>query len=263
MSSQRPDARTILSRFAAAAADAEGGVPDDILSWNDQAPAGRFAVYRNNIMEGLIGALAARYPVAERLVGRPFFAALGEAFMRIEPPRSPVLLHWGAGLPDFVAAFEPARSVPYLADVMRIESARSRAYHAADAGPLAAASLAGVEPDRVSGLAFVAHPATTVLRSAFPAVTIWEQHQGDGEPGQVDKWNGEDCLVTRPRLQVEVRRLPPGGAVFLEALLQGSTLETAAVAASSLAETFDIAQALSMALEAGAFAGANLAGENR
>jgi hypothetical protein len=53
--------------------------------------------------------------------------------------------------PDFIEQFEPASSVPYLADVARLEMLRVRAFHAADADPLTArsgrASLA--DPERL------------------------------------------------------------------------------------------------------------------
>jgi len=39
--------------------------------------------------------------------------------------------HMAMFFPAFIAAFEPARDVPYLADVARLEDTRTRAYHAA------------------------------------------------------------------------------------------------------------------------------------
>jgi hypothetical protein len=54
---------------------------------------------------------------------------------------------------------------------------------------------------------------------------------------------------------VEVHRLPPGGAVFLNALAQGATLAAAAGEALSLAADFDLSANLAGALQAGAFTG--------
>jgi hypothetical protein len=54
---------------------------------------------------------------------------------------------------------------------------------------------------------------------------------------------------------VEVHRLPPGGAVFLAALVQGTTLAEAAGEALSLAADFDLSANLAGALKAGAFTG--------
>ena len=78
-----------------------------------------------------------RYPVTRRLVGDDFFRAMARAFVAAQKPRSPVLIHYGADFPAFVEAFEPAREIPYLTDVARLENAWVEAYHAAEAPALA------------------------------------------------------------------------------------------------------------------------------
>jgi hypothetical protein len=52
---------------------------------------------------------------------------------------------------------------------------------------------------------------------------------------------GEDALITRPELDVELRRLPPGAAVFLTRLAGGEFLGNAAAAAFEAALQFDLA----------------------
>ena len=66
---------------------------------------------------------------------------MARAYALAEPPRSPVLMDYGAGFADFIAGFAPAASLPYLPDVARIERAWREAYHAADAEPLTAGGL--------------------------------------------------------------------------------------------------------------------------
>ena len=44
-------------------------------------------------------------------------------------PPQPVLAEYGAGFPDFVADYEPARGLPYLADVARLDWALNVAFH--------------------------------------------------------------------------------------------------------------------------------------
>jgi hypothetical protein len=60
-------------------------------------------------------------------------------------------------------------------------------------------------------------------------------------------------LVTRPALEVEVRRLSPGGAIFLSRLLTGESLGAAALAALSESPSFDLPANIRGLLEAGAF----------
>ena len=74
------------------------------------------------------------------------------------------------------------------------------------------------------------HPATRIVRSRFPAVSIFAANRGDGPVGRIEA-GPEDALVTRPGLEVLVRRLPPGGAAFLARLAAGEPLGAAAAAA--------------------------------
>ena len=110
------------------------------------------------------------------------------------------------------------RSMPWLADVARIERAWLDAYHAADAAAAVAGALAAVPPERLGDLVFIAHPATRIVRSPFSAVTIFAANRGDGAGRRAStRATPEDALITRPDVEVVVRHLPPGGAVFLDA----------------------------------------------
>ncbi|MFK0165918.1 DUF2063 domain-containing protein [Rhizobium sp. NPDC090279] len=242
------------SEFAAALVDPGRDVPKGLTAWNGPQPARRFGVYRNNVAIGLIGALASRFPAAERIVGEEFFAAMAHEFIQLHPPRSPLLFAYGDDFPDFVEGFEPAREIPYLPDVMRLEALRGGAYHAADAVPLDAALVATIEPACLAELTFVPHPSASLARSAYPAVTIWAMNTGENELTDIDDWTGEDALVIRPQMIVEVHRLPPGSATFLEQLFADAALGEAYEAALAEAANFDLSANLAGAFTAGAFA---------
>ncbi|MBB6485581.1 DUF2063 domain-containing protein [Rhizobium lusitanum] len=241
--------------FAAALVDLDLAVPEGLAAWNGPRPERRFGVYRNNVAVGLVGALASRFPAAERIVGEEFFAGMAHEFVRLHPPQSPLLLAYGDDFAGFVERFEPAREVPYLPDVLRLEAARGRAYHAADAMPLDATLLATIEPERLERLRFVPHPSAWIIRSAHPVVSIWAMNAGEMELGEIDDWIAEDALVIRPQMTVEVHRLPPGAAVFLEGLLAGIDLASAFESALTEAADFDLSANLAGALAAGAFTG--------
>jgi hypothetical protein len=100
--------------------------PPGLTAWNRSDPARRFAVYRNNVMVSLIDALADSFPVTQALVGEEFFRAMAGVFARAHPPRSPVMAHYGDGFAGFIEDFQPAASLPYLADVARLEMLRVR-----------------------------------------------------------------------------------------------------------------------------------------
>src|SRR2546423_997478 len=204
--------------FAGALLDAEQSVPHGVTAHNAAIPTRRFAVYRNNVVAGLVKALKSRFPVVEKIVGEEFFAAMARVYVVERPPRSPLLATYGDDLPAFTAAFDPARELPYLADVARLEAARTRAYHAADATPVDAGQLAALDAYVVGGIRVDMHPSTEIVRSPHPIVTIWAMNSAEQELAPLENWRGEDALVVRPYLDVEGRVLPPGGAAFLPPL---------------------------------------------
>ncbi|MCP2936872.1 DNA-binding domain-containing protein, partial [Salmonella enterica subsp. enterica serovar Typhimurium] len=84
-----------------------------------------------------------------RIVGAEFFRAMARVYVRVQPPRSPIMLDYGAGLPDFIRSFEPAAVLPYLEDVARIERAWTEAYHAPEASPIDPSVFNAVAPDQL------------------------------------------------------------------------------------------------------------------
>lgn len=214
----------------------------------------RFNVYRNNVTVSLIDALAAVFPATMRITGEAFFRAMARSHVRKTPPTSPLLFEYGRDFPDFIEHYEYAQSMPWLADVARIERAWLDAYHAADSAVLDAGLLALIQPERLGDLVFVAHPATRIVRSAYPAVTIFSANRASGPVGRIDATAPESALLTRPTLEVEVRLLPPGADTFLGCLIAGEPLGTAAAAASTYCSEFDLATAVRTMLEAGAIA---------
>lgn len=209
----------------------------------------RFAVYRNNVAASLIDALAARFPVVKRLVGDEFFSAMAHAFVLHEPPFSPLLIHYGDTFPAFVEAFDAARSLPYLGDVARLELARGRAYHAADAEPLSRAAFAELPKGRIGEYRVALHPSVRIVTSNYPVLSIWEVNQADAVM-PVEHWSAEAALVARPLLEVETRRLFAGTDLFLSALQSGSTIAEAVEAASAASTDFSASEGLAVLIGA-------------
>jgi hypothetical protein len=239
--------------FAPALLDPARGPPAAVSGPNGKGTAKRYNVYRNNVTVSLIDALAAVYPAVQRITGSDFFRAMARSHVRATPPASPLLFEYGRDFPDFIARYEYAQPLPWLTDVARIERAWLDAYHAADAAPLAPAALACVTPERLPGLIFTAHPATRIVGSQFAAVTIFAANRGGDAVDRPDIPTPEDALITRPDTEVVVRSLPPGGAVFLTALLSGQPLGEAAASATEASPDFDIALNIAGLIEAGAF----------
>ena len=205
-----------------------GALPPGVTATAPDEAAQRFAVYRNNVTVSLIDALALHFPAIERLVGTDFFRAMAREFAQTHRPRSPVLLTWGEGFPDFLAAFPPLAAYPYMADVARIEVARGQACHAADADPIPPADLIAAVDDPAS-LYLTLHPAVQVLRLGQPAVSIWAANQPDGPPLATGTEGPEIALIWRDTLfNVPVAAISAGDAAMIEAIQSGHNLLMAA-----------------------------------
>lgn len=234
-------------------------VPAGITTARGTADAARFAVYRNNVFVGLTRALAQRFPVTARLVGAEFFTAMARVYAQDHKPVSPVIIDYGDDFPAFIAGFEPAAEIVYLADVARLEAAWTRAYHAADAAPLALAALGTVPQEALLHLRLRPHPSAALVHSGHPVGTIWAAHQ-DAAVVPVAHWQAETVLVLRPEMAVNVHILPPQDAIFAQALFAGAALGEAAEAALAREPGFDIGAASVGLLALGAFAGISQGG---
>jgi hypothetical protein len=228
------------SPFARALLNPSEPVPDAIVAADGATPARRFAVHRNNVVAGLIKILQARFPVVEKIVGEEFFAAMAHAFVTQTPPRNPILTTYGDEFPGFIAAFEPAHEIAYLPDVARLEAARTRAHHAADATPVDPRKFAALDPQVLADIRIALHPSAEIVQSPHPIVTIWAMNTDERDLEPIDDWQPEDALVVRPHLDVEVRVLPLAGATFLRALSAGQTLGEAAEAVFAAHPAFDL-----------------------
>jgi hypothetical protein len=237
--------------FAAALVNPALPVPAGLVSPSGDSDARRFAVYRNNVHVGLVGVLAAKYPVCARLVGADFFTAMARLYVADHKPASPIMQHYGASFATFIEGFDPASAVPYLADMARLEAAWSIAYNAADMVPMSITVLATIDQAALPELRLAAHPAAGLIHSAFPVGSIWSAHQAEGvavRPG------AEAVLVSRPALEVMVTVIPQADALFLHHLFAGAALGVAAAAATGLSDAFDVGRALVGLCNLGAFA---------
>jgi hypothetical protein len=163
-----------------------------------------------------------------------------------------VLADWGDGFSAFIEDFEPAASLPYLADVARLERARVRAFHAADVPLLDGNKIARQlsDPTTLADARVTFHPSVQIVGSDFAIVSLWAAHHGHGEIGQIDPFMPEAGLVLREDDDAAVLRVPVANAVFLRRLWQGDSLSRsaseAAVAAAAIGEPFDLAASLAI-----------------
>lgn len=231
------------SDFATALLDAGQNRPAGISDGHGGPANRRFDVYRNNVAVSLADALEASFPVIKSLVGDEFFRAMAGVALRRHPPQSPLMAEFGAEFPEFLSSFPPAASLPYLADVARLENALRKSYHASDAAAFRPANMQSLDPEAFGATCFALTPATQLIRSAHPVGSIW--HANQPSAAALQQSGAQDVLIARIEYDPEILVLPQGAFEFLTAL-DGVTPLTAALAAAG--DGFDFPATLTLCL---------------
>jgi hypothetical protein len=205
------------------------------------SPSQRLQVYRNNSHSALSSALRSVYPATERLVGEEFFAAAAHDYLQANPSHSGNIQDYGGAFPEFLHGFAPAASVPYLADVARLEWDRVQAALAPAHTPLDLAALARVPAELQPELHFSQQPACRILGSDYPVLAIWEFCQASEDADGLNIGGPGECvLIARPRLDVYARRLTAGEFCFLTSLSKGAAFAAACAEALQAEPGFDV-----------------------
>lgn len=215
---------------------------------------GRIGIYRNTVQQSLIDILATAFPVVQRIVGPQFFKALAREFVIHHPPDVPQLSKYGGALATFIEGHPRVEQIPYLADVARLEWARSESYFARDSAPFNPVELSTIPPDQLPNLRFQLHPATRLVLSNYPIHRIWMVNQANVlDVPEVDMSVCEHVIITRPHLEVTVRQLSAGDGAFMSAIAAGQSLGEAAAAALRTEPQFDLQTALQQHFLDGSF----------
>lgn len=215
--------RELQIGFAAQVYDDEACGIEQLIRTNPLPGSRRLRVYRNNITSSLIDALRAVYPIVQRLVGEEFFEYLARQYLHAHPSRSGHLGEFGEHMPSFAGASPELETLPYLHDVASLEWSYHLVFHAAHHAPLDLARLGAIPSERYEELKFHLHPACRLLESRYPILRIWQVNQieysGDA---QVDlAANGDQLLIIRRELDVEIESISSGAYALLAALREG------------------------------------------
>jgi hypothetical protein len=197
--------------------------------------ATRLGIYRNTCASVLSSALRLAFPAVQHLVGPVFFDGAARLFVAQAPPRSAWLDEYGAEFPDFLDRLPQAASVPYLADVARLEWHVNLVLHAPDAAPLDIARLTALGEAGPAELRFQSHPAVRLLRCEFPVDVIWRAvlERDDRTMEAVNLADGPVwLLVHRTQSGIDVVRLGECEWRFTAALFLGKSLPAALEEAS-------------------------------
>lgn len=243
--------------FAPALLDPDIETPDGIIGPDGNTAPKRFSVYRNNVVVSLMEAVAESFPAVQAIIGEENFAVLSRSFIYHHPPNSAMMQNYGAEFPAYLTAFKPLAHAPYLADLANLEWQWIEAYHEENADCLAPDALTKIDQDALMQATFEAHPATRIVSSSFDLVTLFSVREGN----QIDLEQintASDILLTRPALQVHFQSVEQDIAIFLQNLLNGSTLGEALQSAMDKSSAFDPASAITTMMSSGAFSNITL-----
>jgi Putative DNA-binding domain len=205
--------------------------PDSLLTalftCNENVLPMRLQIYRNNIIGSLTKAMQLTYPLIVILTGKNFAANMMGSFVRENPPREACLARYGAGLDRFIETFAPARSLPYLADVARLEWAMNESFYAPDDGPLSRSDLESIPHCELADMTLRLRSSVRVLDSRWPLLAIREfclqENRDESETLDLDQ-GGCKIMVYRPALSVELVSADLAEYDFLQGIQEGRAL---------------------------------------
>lgn len=201
----------------------------------------RLKVYHNNIVGSLSEVLRVTFPLLENLVGEDFLRAMSREFIFENPPTSACVHMYGAGFDDFIKTYEPAKSLPYLADVATLELALNTAYYASDDVALAPDALAQVPPESLGDVVLNLRSSATLIASSYPLESIRSFClDADNNPAP-DLTEEHTCrlLIVRPTLEVNIVYLPEDEFEMLRLLQDKVPLGDAVEQTMAAFPTFD------------------------
>jgi hypothetical protein len=222
-----PPLNNIQHAFHAAIFHNATSLTQEIIERNGLTPDARIHIYRSSVIGIQTDALAAVYPVIQRLVGEKFFKTLGRDYLSKYPSPSGDLHDLGAEMPEFLSILPAVSELPYLKDVARLEWAWHRVFHAADDTDLDLQSLADISADNQGNIVFSLRKGARLLESDYPIHRIWEVNQ-EGYSGDetVNLDEGDiKLIVWRQGFELHIEPLDAAESQLLHAIKKRLPLE--------------------------------------
>jgi hypothetical protein len=213
-----PDLAALQAEFAQALLEGRFEAVEARLSSGPIDAREALSVHRDTGLGGLLHALSLTYPTVLALVGEDFFDQAALAFIEIAPPSSAWLTGYGEGFAEFVADYEPAQDLPYLADVARFD-------FAVETVAQAEAGRDGPALD-LGGAVLTLDASLRLLELDYPADAIRDAI-GEDEEGlaEIDMRRRRRILALwRLPDGAGVRVLSPVSAAFVKGLQDGADL---------------------------------------
>ena len=186
----------------------------------------RIHIYAHMYRARIAEALESQFPRLAKLLGPDVFADLAFAYVTDHPSRHPSLRFVGAHLPDWL---EDRQGSASLADLARLEWARSDVFDAADEPLLTIDALRGWPTDAFMQLPLKLVAAHRFITVDFAIADFWERIGGQAASAEVagpavpEGAAGESLLIWRQDANVCHRVLAESERQVLELVAAGTS----------------------------------------
>jgi len=211
------------------------------LPHNALTPEKQLDIYQSSIQNSLINALGQIYPICQQLTGERFFHQMALQFVLYHPSTQADLAEYGEAFSVMIKTYEPARNVPCLADMARLEWAYHRAFHASNQTPLNLQCLQGYSSDELVQCIFSLPQSHCLLQTDYPVDKIWQAHQTQDTDVLHATQKQRYLYIYRNHYSIHIDRLTQQQWQFLTLIKQSLSFEQVC---AQLDDTSDVTELL-------------------
>ncbi|MCA9809713.1 MAG: putative DNA-binding domain-containing protein [Candidatus Dadabacteria bacterium] len=198
-----------------------------LFTCNENVLPMRLQIYQNNVVGSLARAMQLTYPLIVILTGESFAENVMRSFVRENPPREACLARYGEGFDKYIESYEPARSLPYLADIARLEWAMNESFYARDDSALDPSDLQNVPGSELADITLSLRSSVRLMESRWPLPAIrafcLQENRDESQTLDLDQ-GGCKVMIYRPFLSAEIELLDPAEYDFLKDVKDGRPL---------------------------------------
>ncbi len=205
----------------------EGNRAPTNLAISGPAPAQQLLqLYRNNFVMSLTEMLEVVFPASYQLVGEEFFLQLCKSYILASPLQQAAIEQYGQNFAHFIDQCPQTDSLPYLADIARLEWHLEQAKAAQNQDAFPFQQLAEVPEQLQPCIRFQLATASHLIRSDYPIYSIWQAVQQQQFSGLDLNESERLMIVPGPSQSAEIVPLSEIQLRLLAAFREGKPLST-------------------------------------
>lgn len=223
---------------------------------------GRVRIHQRHYEASLVAALMGRFPATGWLTGTSWLEQAARDFVHEQPPATPCIAEYGAGLPAFMMTRENASRMPYLQDFADLDWHLGSVALAVEEPALAPASVAAFDARALNDALVHLQPGLYYAVSDWPVDQLIRLYLQGSAPANFEMLETTVWIELRgARGELRISRLSAGDFAFRDALQGRVALGAAAAHALTVDPTFDPGRALVALVEQRLICGLHTADE--